>query len=383
MVAALACALAAAFCAVPASAATEPVRSLQPQVPDPSLLSPSIADPAAKPPGDATPAPEPPLSPKDRKADVVLVLPLKSTDYVRAAEAVRDGFLAAAGSDRTQRVAVIAHGDGEVVDAFDTARATGAPVVVGPLVRDHLRTLAASGAPLPVTIALNQLDDGAALPERIYTLALAIESDARLLARKAREDGVASIAVIGGDSPLMRRFAVAFTGEWILAGGGAPRSFPFEPTPDGLSVLRRELGRAAADGALIAVDGADAGLARSFAPRLPAYASALVNQGAAGPELRDMEGVQFVDVPWVVAPDDPALASLPRRDLGSPALERLYALGLDSFRVARAFVDGVPRRLDFEGATGHITLGDRRVLAREGRLAVIRGGRVVAQSLAR
>jgi outer membrane PBP1 activator LpoA protein len=53
----------------------------------------------------------------------------------------------------------------------------------------------------------------------IYTLALAIESDARVIARRARDDGVVNVAVIGADSPLMKRFAAAFAGEWLLVGG--------------------------------------------------------------------------------------------------------------------------------------------------------------------
>ena len=43
-----------------------------------------------------------------------------------------------------------------VVSAFETARARGVRVAVGPLVRDDLKTLLLSGARLPWTVALNQ-----------------------------------------------------------------------------------------------------------------------------------------------------------------------------------------------------------------------------------
>jgi outer membrane PBP1 activator LpoA protein len=381
-VAAVAFALAAAFCAAAPPTATDSGAVLAlppPEVPNPSLLPPGTAPPAARPGADAGA-----VAPRHRTADIVLVLPLKSTDYAKAAEAVRDGFAAAAAAaGGKERVKVIEHDDRGVLAAFDSARATGAPVVVGPLVRDDLRAIAASGDPLPVTIALNQLDDGAPMPANVYTLALAIESDARVLARKARADGIVSIVVIGGDTPLMRRFATAFVGEWLLSGGAAPRGFPFEATPDGLMTLRREIGRSGADGVLIAVDGENAALARSFAPRVPAYTSALVNRDQSAPALRDLEEVQLVDVPWLVSPDSPALAALPRRDLGNRALDRLYALGLDSYRVAHAFVDGVPRQFEIDGATGHIALGGGQNLVREGALAVVRGGHVVAQGIGR
>ena len=92
---------------------------------------------------------------------------------------------------------------------------------------------------------------------------------------------------------------------------------------------------------------------------------------------RDLEGVVFVDLPWIVTPNDPALAKLPRQPMGNLVLDRLYALGLDAFAVARAFSNGVPAELTIAGATGTLTLADERHIRREGMLAVFRGGLVV------
>jgi len=332
--------------------------------------TPSTAVPSSAPPTE-------PVSPVDG-ADLVLVLPLQSQDYARAAEAVRDGFLAAAEAMRAvKRVRVIGHGDGGVIDAFDAAKSLGARVVVGPLVRDDLRALAASDLALPLTLALNQLDDGVTLPPQIYTLALAVESDARVLARRMRADNIQKAVVIGGGAPLMRRFAMAFAGEWLLAGGGAPQAFGFDASPDGLGILRRELVKANADGALIALDGSAAALARSFVPRLPAYASSLVNQPLDPAVMRDLEGVTFVDVPWIVTPNHPSLARLPRKPRDNLVLERLYALGLDAFEIARGFASGVPQELQIAGATGRLTLAEGRQFQREGTLAVFRQGLIV------
>ena len=306
------------------------------------------------------------------------MLPLQSPDYARAAEAVRDGFLAAAEAARqTKRVRVIGHADGNVLGAFDSAKSLGARVVVGPLVRDDLRALATSDRQLPLTLALNQLDDGVALPPQVYTLALAVESDARVLARRMRADNVQNAIVIGGNGPLMRRFATAFAGEWLLAGGGAPQGFAFDASSDGLGVLRRELAKTGADGALIALDASQAALARSFVPRLPAYASSLVNQSLEPAAARDLEGVTFVDLPWIVTPQHPSLAKLPRKPRDNLVLERLYALGLDAFEVARNFASGVPQQLQLAGATGRLTLAEGRHFQREGTLAVFRQGNVV------
>ena len=291
---------------------------------------------------------------------------------------MRDGFLAAAEAAGAKgRVKVIPHGNDDVVAAFDQAREGGARVVVGPLVRDDLRALIAADRELPVTIALNQLDDATTLPPRVYTFALAIESDARTIALRMHAENVQNVAIIGGETPLMKRFANAFTGEWILLGGNLPQSLALVPTQDGLRALRRDLAKLNVDAILIAVDGPDAALVRTFAPRVTAWASGQVNQRPGPAAARDLEDVRFVDVSWIVAPESAAFARLPRPDYASAALDRLYALGLDAYRVAEAFVEAPPDRLVFDGATGRVELSDARAIAREGRLATFRGGAIV------
>jgi outer membrane PBP1 activator LpoA protein len=353
-----------------------------PQVPNPSLVDPAQPAPAPLP---AEPAPQPlpvPVPPADpppvqRVADIAVVLPLESTDFARAAAAVRDGFMAAAeAANALARVRVIGHADGNVLGAFEAARSLGVRVVVGPLLRDDLRALAASDKPPPLTLALNQLDDATSLPPNVHTLTLSLESDARVLARRMRSDNVQGVAVIGGDAPLLKRFAMAFAAEWLLAGGGPPQSFGFEPSTDGLAVLRRDLAKSTADATVIALDGQAAALARNFAPRMRAYASSLVNQPLDPAVAGDLEGVVFVDLPWIVAPDDRAFAKLPRKSMPNMVLDRLYALGLDAFEVSRRFLNGVPERLDIQGATGRLSLGDGRQIVREGTVAVFRRGQV-------
>ena len=356
----------AAFCAAQAPATS----NFEPPRPGEPVAVPTAPD--APPPSLPAPEPRPPGPP------IALVLPLASSDYARAAEAVRDGFLAAAEAAGAKgRVRVIPHGNDDVMAAFDQAREGGARVVVGPLVRDDLRTLIAADRDLPVTIALNQLDDASPLPPRVYTFALAIESDARSIASRMRVDNVQNVAIIGGETPLMKRFAHAFTGEWILLGGNLPQSFALVPTQDGLRALRRDLAKLNVDAILIAVDGQDAALVRTFAPRVTAWASGQVNQRQGPSAARDLEDVRFVDVSWIVAPESAAFARLPRPDYASAALDRLYALGLDAYRVAEAFVEAPPDRLSFDGATGRVELSDARQIAREGRMATFRSGAIV------
>ena len=330
------------------------------------------------------PASEQPPPPADGHiasgAAIALVLPLGSDTFGRAAGAVRAGFLAAAAAANIKPI-IVGHGDDDVLTAFNAAREGGARVIVGPLVRDDLRKLAAARLDLPPTIALNQLDDSSQHPANVYTLTLTLDSDARQLAQRARDAGATTVAVIASDSPLQQRFAAAFNAEWILAGGDAPVMFHFDRSPDVLRLLRSELIKTRVDTALLAIDGADVALAKSYVKSTPTYTSNQVNENLSREARFDLDDVQFVDIPWLVDPDGAAYAGLKRPDYPSVTLDRLYALGIDAFRVAQAFVDGAPERLVFDGATGRLSLDSSRQFMREGRLMVFHSGQVVSAEM--
>ncbi len=99
--------------------------------------------------------------------DIALVLPLDAPAYARAADACAPASSRrpeAAGSATAYRV--IAHGEDGVLAAFEARAARGARVIVGPLVRDDLKVVAAMALDLPFTIALNQFDEAAAAAAR-------------------------------------------------------------------------------------------------------------------------------------------------------------------------------------------------------------------------
>ena len=324
---------------------------------------------------DIAAAPSPEAKPP---VDLALVLPLQAPAYARAAEAVSAGFAAAAGAagGRVSYV-VIPHGDDGVLTAFEAARKSGAKVIVGPLVRDDLRAIAQMYTELPWTLALNQAEDTGAGPAQLFTFSLTVEGDAHTIARRMRDDAAQNVAIVVAETPLMKRFAGAFSGEWQAGGGSAPNSFRFDPAPEALKVLKRDFARKAPDVALLAVSGADASLLKPYLGTVSAYASGLGFDRDAGATLRDLDGLTIVEIPWLVTPGAPEFAKLPRKDFGNASLERLYALGLDAFRIARAMMDGPPDKFVLDGATGRVTLADGRQFVREGRLAIYRAGQLV------
>jgi len=314
---------------------------------------------------------------KTAAPSIALILPGKAAAYSSAAQAVKAGFMAAAEAARAKdSCLVIEHGDGEVVSAFRQATEVGATVMVGPLVRDDLKALLAM-PPLAWTIALTQLEDeDAKLPSNLFSLTLAVESDARFLAREifiAGREG--NPVVLSNETPLMKRFADAFMDEWLRLGVAAPERVRFSANE--AATLRTRLEALSPSAVLLAVEGGDAVLARAQTKPWPTYASGHIYQRQEQFVAAAFDRLHVVEIPWMVTPHAArfkALSALP----ASPAMARLFALGYDAFQAASGFLDGLPMAMTFEGATGHIRFNRKEGLVRTGQLAVFAEGRLQA-----
>src|SRR5574340_169452 len=127
--------------------------------------------------------------PATRIAHVALLLPVNSERFARHAEAVKNGFLAAAKvqgwSPLPIRIYSVTDNAKDIVDGYRRALAAGARVVVGPLTRDGVTALAMSNLVAVPTLALNVPGSGLSMPSNLYTLSLHVEAEARQVAQLA------------------------------------------------------------------------------------------------------------------------------------------------------------------------------------------------------
>lgn len=287
---------------------------------------------------------------------VALLLPTQSKVFGRHAAALRDGFMAAAkkqeaGPALAVRDYAVTEEVADALRQYRNAVAAGAKVVVGPLTRDAVTALA-FGEPVPVpTLALNVPEQTGRAPDNLYQLGLQVESEARQAAQLAARENRRQAVIITGSGALHRRLQAAFSAEFSRLGGRIlAESVP--PDPARLAAaLRGE-----ADMVFLALDPAEARAVRSYAGSLPAYATSGINGSDRGALAAfDLAGVTFVDMPWLLEPDHPAVMNYPRADAGSAELDRLYALGIDAWRVARLLAGGA-RELRLDGVTGDLAL---------------------------
>ncbi|GGY27681.1 hypothetical protein GCM10007387_07180 [Pseudoduganella albidiflava] len=305
-----------------------------------------------------------------------LVLPLRSEALGRAADAVRAGFMAAWERDRAGfEVTVVETGDAaeEILSTYQSTVAQQ-DIIVGPLARSAVTTIAASPLVTKPTIALNHPEDreGTTLPPQMLSIGLSIEEEARQVAEwAAREHPAASVMILSGSAAWQRRIANAFATHAPQV-GMTTKTLELTALNGYLSdgemvALRARLAEQPVDLLFAALDADQTRQLRTAlaAPPLgdiPLYGTSSLNPGRVslyqGPEL---DGVKLLDLPWQIQRDNPTVASYPQpaprdEERLTADMERLYALGIDAFRVAREIAVRPGQPITLDGVTGQLSI---------------------------
>ena len=328
-------------------------------------------------------------------ATVALVLPAQTTQFARAAEVVRQGVFAAhkaaPGGEVVLQVIEIDDRPTQVATALKRAKDRGAAVVLGPLTRAQVAAAVQVPTDLPV-VTLSQPEQDANAAPALLAFGLTIEQEARVLVQAAlrrfapappagaKPRSTPRFVVLVGEGPLSRRAGVALRND-LAAVGERATVIPFAARYESLVEVGEKIGAVAPDLVFLALDANESAMLRPRLPReLPLLATSQVNLGGPEGELlaRDLEGVVFVDVPWLLEPDHPAVMVYPRPEQAlSAELQRLYALGIDGYRLAVEWIKGASQ-FTLDGVTGTLVV-DRARSARTERwpsFAVFRDGKI-------
>jgi uncharacterized protein len=374
---ALLAASAAFSCATPRPA-TPPDRPAIRMPVEPPAAKPAPVEPAAP---IVIPAPEPlPAPPKPAPAAITLVLPLDAPDFRPAADAVSMGFLAAMAAEKRKFDVVVRSSDASdesVLAQYQAAVDAGTRLVVGPMTRSGVTALVRNRKIAVPTLALNQPDGSGALPPTLYVFGLAVDAEARQVARQAWADTMRIAAVVGTATPLSQRSREAFADEWLLLGGRVTDVVELRAGGDPV-VIREVIDRNPPQFVFLAESGERARVLRPYlGGQMPVYATSQVNSTADPMKNLDMNGVRFADMPWIVRPEDPEVARFPRPQGLEGDLARFYALGIDAYRIAERLLDG-RSAFDFPGVTGRIVVQGGGVVQRQPVAATFRDGKGVA-----
>ena len=360
--------LAALYVTAACTATRPPEQPVPPVQPQGAVGGPGAATPLpASAPAVTTPAPVPPVMLKPgAEPHIALLLPLNNPDLGQAAKAVQQGFLAAAGVQPGAlpiRVYACNNEPKEVGALYKEALASGAQAVVGPLTPAGVAALASQSAvPVP-TLVLNRVETQA--PDQLYSFGLMLENEARQAARVASLAELHTAIIVSSDNPLSRRLVDAFRTEWKKLGGDVAATVVFKGDTGVFASLP------VAPGSMVFV-AANADTARRFRPfldpMLPVYATSQIFKGNTHTLINyDLRDVVFFDMPWLLQTDHALVMRYPHLNPpGDVDTERLYALGIDAYRLIRIVLDKQQQTaLPLGGVTGRITLGANHMFERE------------------
>jgi len=346
---------------------------------------------------------QPPAAPLaiETTPSIALILPSQQTVFARAAEAVRLGFFAAHEAARGMAAIQVMEVDDDAAQlqaAIGGAHERGVKIVVGPLLRSEVNAVFDGGYAVVPLVALNYPDRGAGAPPTMIALGLSAEAEAQYVVRVALAEFVGlrrspSVAprfvVLAGPGPLERRVAQAYVSA-LRAGGEVPTVV--DVAVEGGDRLAKLLDPNRHEAVFLALDARAAALLRARIPRpIPIFGTSLLNPGAgaAAPEAtalaHDLDGIRFVDMPWLVGADATAGAGYTRPATPLPAeLARLYALGADAYQVAQRWSAG-ETRFTIEGMTGRLTVdrGAGPRVERTPAAAIYRNGAIEREEIGR
>lgn len=330
---------------------------------------------------------------------IALLLPLKGK-YAEKSQAIRNGFLAAYYSDDQNKsginVRVIDTSNKDIANVYNETAAAGIDMIVGPLTKPDVNTIAQLDTLKVPTLALNTLDDYQnKLIVNLYQFGLLPQDEALQAADKIFKDGHNQVAIVAPNSTAARNVVNIFKNKYESLGGKIITTTNFY-TVDYDNQVRQLLGIDADQlkhrqnnepikhrddiNAIFLVASPEearliAPLFKYYADDIKVYATSSVYSGIPNATLdSDLNGVIFCDMPWVIKnPNDLAVQWRDLRNKISTlwsgsfnANPKLYALGIDAYKLAislNQLINSPTTGID--GISGTLTLDNGNHVYRE------------------
>ena len=232
------------------------------------------------------------------------------------------------------------------------------------MTRDGATTIARESRFLP-TLALNAPAVAAEseLPERFFYISLNLDLEANLVARMISEDGLRSIAIVVANNPLAKRIRDSFEKEWLRLGGEIVANISVGNDPNDATRVATAMEKVGvkANAVFLAADPSSARVIRPYLPvGMPVFATShTVDPRAEAIANLDLDNVRFLEMPWFAEKDHPAVMAYAKPAQTLPVeIERLYALGIDAWRLGQLIAksDNARGLPPLDGVTGRITL---------------------------
>jgi len=320
---------------------------------------------------------------------IALLLPLQG-DLGGAGKAIQAGF-----NDAYQKASIkpvikiydTSGGNNNNIDAlYDKAVGDGANYVVGPLDKTKVAALEHHQNINVITIALNNPDSSSYNPD-LYEFALSPTDEAKQIADKASKAGYSKALMITPAGSWGQNIANTLQKQFQNDGGVVVGNMAVN-TGDNLNMKLRtllevqgETQRQDFDVIFMVVQPMLARKIKSLInyyhlDNTPVYSTSLIYSGLLSPKKdRDLDGVEFCDMPLTIASEGEWAALRQEMILAQPAgiqrYIRLYGLGYDAALLTQNF-----GRLSkgISGSTGYLSVDQHNVILRKLKFATFENG---------
>lgn len=292
-------------------------------------------------------------------AHIGVILPLNNSTFRQPAEAVKQGLLTASKlQPGTPPIRIYPTNDDvtNVLTVYQQALNNGARVIVGPLTKSAIAALADTELVSVPTLALS-IPDTDIVQNNLFLFGLSLDAETRQVAQFMRREGRNSVIIVSTTNVLGKRLQATFSEAWQRQGGSIAGQIVHTPATELTSLQERIAKMPPTDAIFLALNAQDASLIRPYLPKIASYATSQVFTGIVNPGNVDLGGVRFLDMPWMLQPDHPAVMvfSHAEQPLNADS-ERLYAMGVDAYRLAQLLFQGkMPDRgVVLDGVTGQV-----------------------------
>jgi outer membrane PBP1 activator LpoA protein len=296
----------------------------------------------------------------------------------------------------------------QIAALYEQAAVDGAQLVVGPLDKQSVAEVNALPMRRVPVLALNYLPPMATPAQGLVQFGLAIEDEARAIARRVYGDGSKRVAVVESDTDWSSRALESFRVQFVDLGGAivtsgviqdargvtdvVGRMLLVDASAERVDALSKTIGvkpefttrRRSDVSALVAFT--DPGQSRAlnpamafhFASDVPIYATSQSVGSASTAELGDLNGMRVTEMPWQVYAS-PIRQQIDEAFRNAKSSAPLYALGVDAYRLsdrADLLVPGATGRL--LGETGQLELHPPGVVVRDPAWAIVQHDALVA-----
>lgn len=326
---------------------------------------------------------------------IALLLPLQGP-LANIGQSVKQGFLATAEENGSSPHIILIDTSvaSSIQAAYTNAIAKNAQIIVGPLLKPQVQSIASLQARIPV-LALNYLNSDISTPPELYQFGLSPIDEAQQATRLAWQSGKRSALIITANGNWGAQIGEAFAQQWQALGGTVVGQLALSENPADITKqishflhFKPPHERRTDFDVIFLASSPQMGrqikplLKFFYAGDIPVYATASIYSGICAKRFdKDLDQVIFCAAPWSLANNTIEPNLYQQLKLTSPERfsqnSKYYALGIDAFHIIQnlEILKQSPQQT-LQGATGILSLNSQHRIVRQLPCAQFRNGNI-------